>query len=249
MKIHMLAFQCVMAIALSIFSMDVNAQDVHLVGLRAGSSIGSIYYAPKPGGLPLPTGSQVGFLGGAFYRYFYRPHTGFHVELSYIQKGFGQNLDNFTSSPTNLIGKDVEMSINYLQIPAMSSFYIFKGKTKVIVNLGVYVAYALSGNSLRGELDSSGEVVFVNNDLDFSSINLNRLDAGVVGGAAFQRAFDFGILELEFRYSFGLNNIYNQDIETNPFNSQNLAYSFSINYLFQLKKDKSKFNYIVKKKD
>ena len=220
-----------------------------LIGLRGGYSFNTIYFETKSNITDVPVTYLPGFAAGVTFRHFSMPHAGLQVELNYMRRGY--KIDNTSPSIINQNQPYSQMEIDYLQVPFMSSFYIFKGKDKIIFNAGLYVALALNGTKETLTFDPNTPklrdpkkiLTSTSEKIDFNSDEYERFDYGLEGGLGYQRVFPFGVLEVNGRMTWGMGNILNSDKPNNPDNTQNISYNVGIAYLFMVRKKNAKFVY------
>ena len=226
----------------SAFFTDLKAQT--LLGVRGGYSFNSIYYERKFGSPDFPIKNLPGFAGGITFRHFSMPHAGLQLELNYMKRGYKINE---TSRTIQTGANYYQMDINYLQLPFMSSFYIFKGKNKIIAHAGLYLAWALDGSieTITYTKNSTQNAIntYKKESIDFNSKEYDRFDYGLEGGLGYQRVMPFGVMEFNARITWGMGNIKNSDMPNNPDNTQNISYNLGLAYLFMIRTKEAKFVY------
>ena len=191
---------------------------VYYLGLKGGPNFATVDFSSVQRGDPV-TEIKPGFQSGIIFKRIGRPHLGIQLELNYIRKGW----ETVESEEASTI-----YEIYYLEMPLMSHAYIGQGKGKVFLNLGMYANTWLSGtvsNVTAGEKNSE--------ELEFDKDVFNQFDYGIAGGIGLSRDFNFGTLQLEGRYQFGLGNVFQPIVYTREF-SRYQVFTFNLNYLFKL---------------
>ncbi len=175
------------------------------VGLKGGVNITWINYDARFNQKIVEQDFKMGYMGGLTFQYFNQPNIGIQMEVLYIQKGFKTKLDTLENI-------QYERTIDYLSIPMLMHAYIGKKKFNMSIMLGPYISYALSSNEIYTEDNESDRQDYEwNREID------NRFEFGLQVGLGFRNTFNFGVIELEGMYSFGLTSIYKWGaVNSNP---------------------------------
>ncbi|MCG8474726.1 MAG: PorT family protein [Cytophagales bacterium] len=227
-----------------IFGFSANAQ--HFLGIRGGGTLNKLLVFNKQGtqGQYDPTEYRQGFVGGLVYRYVNAPHIGLQAEGLYFRKGYNKKLSDVQKADrTGRIFPTREAIVDYLQMNFLSYIYVFQGPNKVYFTIGPYFGYGLSGTEKVKDYQNGAVIKTENRDIDFSASDYTQLDYGFEFGLGFERAFSFGLIDVDFRYTWGMGNIYNADKPYFPDHTQNQSLNFSVSYLFQIDKKSTKFSY------
>lgn len=119
---------------------------------------------------------------------------GLQAELLYTTRGTKTDYSAFG----NLVNQTVDFRLGYIQLPLMVSFRF--GKSAFEIQAGAYAAYLVSA-----DVKSTGDLGNGSESLDKD--NFNTIDAGLVGGIAFNP----GPLQVGLRYDYGMTKVANSD--------------------------------------
>ncbi len=139
-----------------------------------------------------------GFIGGVVLQYLGEKHAGIQAEMSYSQKGWSEN---DTIGENNL---KYTTRVNYAELAILTHVNIGGGKIRGLLNLGPYMAYALSGTNSVKDMNTESES---SSDFVFDDETDNRLDFGLLAGGGFEYRLSFGKLAVEARYTLGLGDL------------------------------------------
>lgn len=184
------------------------------IGIKAGTSFSQILY-DDTGIRPPVQNYKTGYSGGIILKYFAQPHVGIQAEVNYTQKGWEITQDDNVH----------EKTLNYIEVPVMSNIYLGKKKTQVFINLGPYVSFLISKDDQQTIVNEEGEYIFEDR-------SVSEFDYGISVGGGLNRSFTFGTIQLEGRFSQGLNNIFDRFMSIEQ--SQNQSFNISLAYFFQL---------------
>ncbi|HEX3006925.1 MAG TPA: porin family protein [Bacteroidales bacterium] len=200
---------------LSIFSQGSN-QSVLSIGTKQGVTFSKIIFEP-----PVKQKVTPGYTGGLVIKYVSETHAGIQAEINYSQRGWTEKFDTTNSYKRRL---------NYFEMPILTHFVFGKTSTKVIINVGPNLSY-LSSDKETFKLISAGDTLpYYQRKLD------KEFELGLVGGIGLQKITSIGDFQLEFRFHYGLQNIFSTNKETNLDKSQNQLYAVTLSYFF-FKKD------------
>ena len=199
------------------------------LGFKVGSNFSTLEVYKRPDFRGLDVKQIQGFQYGAIIRYVSEKHAGFHAEILYTQKGWKH------TSLNEAIDTLYERTTGYLEIPVMTHFIIGSKKVRILLEGGLYGAYALSS---KYKIESENENLSGN--YDFVDGIDNRWDYGLIGSAGLQFFFSFGALEAKAFYSYGYGNIFLDKSEAVEI-SQNRVYGLNFSYIYFFgKKDRIK---------
>jgi hypothetical protein len=183
------------------------ADTVKALGVEGGVSIGEFSGGDTEILFGDPT-QRIGFVGGVYFLAIYEGKYGLRLEGLFAQRGARGTISDAISM------SEVEYQLNYIEFPA-TALYMLPVSDKVAFN--AFAGLSL-GFSLKGELvvvsGTPGVPVDVSDDVRFLEF------AGVVGAGL---DIDLGgvILQLNGRYNYGLQTVFDSDRSTgNPSDPQ-----------------------------
>jgi hypothetical protein len=208
----------------------VNAQ--LQVGLQGGSTLSKVSFRYLEDYRLQAINYTQGFAGGIVIKYDNTGHAGLQLEFNLTQKGWSEAQGNSNNDTTKY-----KRTIQYLEMPFLSSFNIGGGKLRAIINIGPYGAYALSSKETLTYIDSglkeSGDYEF-DEDLD------NRIDFGLIAGAGVEYRFPKSTLMAEARMNMGIANILKiRTLEAETSHNQSLYVLIRYVYVFGKRFSKS----------
>ena len=149
------------------------------------------------------TEARVDLFAGAELEYFVSPSVGLSLGMLYAQQG--AELKNY----------DVTWKVDYLNIPIVANFYVWKGLAlKAGLQPGINVSSKLDGSA--GNYHASVNIDDAVNTFDLA------LPLGI--------SYDFGGLVLDARYTLGLTKTF----KDNYLDSKNITFQIGIGYKFNL---------------
>lgn len=157
-------------------------------GLKAGANYSALII-----GIPIQQMSadiEPGF--GLVFNYIDKKTVGIQLELNYVSKSWEENPIGDATFNARL---------NYIEIPILTTLH-FGNKFKFIVNFGPYLAILLNEESNHTVDEASFYFPYYENR------NPRQGDFGMTGGGGLRFQNKLGIFQLEARYSFGFQNIY-----------------------------------------
>lgn len=120
---------------------------------------------------------------------------------------------------------------NYIVMPALAQFRLgFKRILYLHLNAGLYVSYML--NAQHGIM-SNGQ--YDMQPYEIKPLRDNRFDYGIMAGAGFSLDLFFGTLQAEFRYGYGLGDLYNVNYPGNYSQSPASFQSITLSYMYRFK--------------
>lgn len=159
------------------------------MGVKGGLNISNLY-----SGEVSDNNARLGFNAGFIGRALADQPIGLQAELLYSTKG---NKTHY-SGLFGLVDQDVDFTLNYLELPVMAAFRFADNAFEL--QAGGYAAYLLSAS-----VTTSGDLGDGSDELDRD--NFNSIDAGLVGGIA----FNAGPIQVGARYLYGLSTLANSD--------------------------------------
>ncbi|BDC97834.1 porin family protein [Persicobacter psychrovividus] len=213
------------------------AKAQQFIGVRGSGGVSTVNFQNNINNANFFTAFTPAYSGGAFYRIYTGPHAGLQTGLDFTKKGFIQRLPASSTQDTLQAA-----SYTYLEVPLMSSFYFFKGSTKVVLNLGPYFAYQLS-NTQQLVSRSSGDIIS-EGPLDYDDFRDNRFDLGIRAELGLLQSFGPNSLELTGVFSMGLKNIINPDYPSAPLGTLNMYLGIQLAYMFQFDNARERFPFV-----
>lgn len=140
--------------------------------------------------------SKIGFGAGVDVQYFLSDKFAISAGALYSQQGAELDQTWFPGEPKAFDVKD-KISLNYLNIPLMAQYYVYKGlAVKAGVQLGVLLSAKSKGeNPLEGKFD--GDIKEACEKVDLS------IPVGL--------SYDFGNFVVDARYNIGLTGVFKED--------------------------------------
>ena len=187
------------------------------VGLRGGSSLSRVNFEPAPA-QEFVTGYEVGVVS----RFLNTKHLGLQLELNYSKQGFHLY-------PTTTDAYQQEFS--YIQFPLTSFLQMGRGRFKFNVQAGAFVAYAFKKE----------EVLLPTGETEPRFLYAHQEDLpwqyGVLAAAGPAFHFNFGILQLEARFTQHLSDFWKADFSRDDdFDiSQQQIITFGAQWLYTFK--------------
>lgn len=163
-----------------------------LLGLRLGGNMTSISLLPVIADLS----SDFSYGAGLSYVYSNKKNVGIQLELLYTSRKWKETFNDTLDASTDL---------SYVQLPLMTNISLGNGRFKYLINLGTYFAYNIN-KSLKSELPADHEYYESVRDRAERSG-----DFGLIIGAGFRFFSNFGTLQLDARFEYGYQNLYNED--------------------------------------
>ena len=174
----------------------------------------------------------------------------FTADLLFAKKGFSQPTSQETYGNDFLTHNvsDINVSVNYIEIPLLSEFKVKFEKMNVLFGVGPYIAYGIGGK-INLNIESGSTSYNFSDKIYWSkfdwmrSANLNESIVYNLGQSKIQR-FDYGpivrfgveykslVVNAEFQY--GLSNLMYEWSKYESMHNQGLG--LSVKYLFDLKK-------------
>lgn len=203
-------------LSILIFSGTIASAQIYFVGIKAGPTL-SNYKTKTPWKEAQNLGYTFGFVG---YKQI-NANIGIGAELQYIQKGYYHKVCNTITD---------KLKAQYLEVPVMLDYtFIIPGlqNFKLHGNVGVYMAYWLSGKYITEGFDTGGD-----EDFNFSDSDAKRFDFGPNIGARLEYFLKNGSISLDLRYELGIIDLQNK-LNDNT-NNNNRAFIIGVSYMVPL---------------
>ncbi|MCD6250437.1 MAG: PorT family protein [candidate division Zixibacteria bacterium] len=189
-----------------VFAMSASAQDEG-VGLTAKGFKVGLNMANVSGDDVEGTDSKMGIVGGLFFTYNFSSTFALQPEILYTMKGCTMTEE----------GVDVDVKVDYIEIPVLFKFTFGQGTTKPCFFAGPAMAFLMSA-----KMEAMGLSV------DFKD-ETKSMDLGIVFGGGVDFAMGNGTMTFDGRYTMGMSSIddteYDEDIK-------NGVISFMVGYGF-----------------
>ncbi|WP_017731133.1 porin family protein [Nafulsella turpanensis] len=188
------------------------------VGLRGGSSLSRVNFDP-------PTAQEFvnGFEAGLVGRFLNTPHLGLQLELNYSVQGFHL----YPATP-----EAYKREFHYIQLPLTSFLQMGRGRLKFNVQAGAFAAYAFKKTDvLLPAAEAEPRYVYAHQEeLPWQY--------GVLAAAGPAFHFNFGILQLEARFTQHLSDFWEADFSRDDdFDiSQQQTITFGAQWLYTFRK-------------
>ncbi len=167
------------------------------LGAKAGASFSTLLLQEHRNDLFNPRlndETKLGFIVGGIVQFFAQPHAGLQAELNLVQKGWTELLDTTSTFSTTL---------NYLEFPVMTHFYLGKGKTRWHINLGPSIGLLLGYSESEFDPELEDAISF-----RMTEENRKNFSVGIQGGGGINRRTPYGHFQLDFTYSLSFSNIF-----------------------------------------
>lgn len=187
---------CLMLFALMLAPQFIFAQADEIYPRQIGIGIkGGMANSSLSLGMPLPlkqmNSSFVPSYGIIFTR-IDKKYVGIQLEINYITKSWEEN-----PAGDYLFNA----KLNYIEIPMLTTLH-FGNRFKFLVNFGPYLAILINEESSNGITPESPYFPY------YEYRTPRKGDFGIIGGAGFRFINKLGIIQVEARYAYGFQNLY-----------------------------------------
>lgn len=207
-------------ISIILVSIGANAQrhtqSILSFGVNQGVTLSKINFDPIVSQKLYP-----GYTGGIVIKYLSEDHSGIQAEVNYSQRGWNEKFDSI---------QVYKRRLNYLEVPVLTHFTMGSAKTKAMLNVGPNLSFFQSEKEEMKFLESTDIRKYYTRKID------KHFELGLNAGIGLLSETSLGDFQLEFRFHFGLQNIFVTDVRTDMAQSQNLFYGITLTY-FPIKKD------------
>ncbi|NJO69803.1 MAG: PorT family protein [Bacteroidetes bacterium] len=185
------------------------------IGTKHGVNFSQITFEP-----PVDQSYKLGYTGGLVIKYQSDKHAGVQAEFNFSQRGWSESLDS---------GKAYSRTLNYFEIPVLSHFVFGRKNSKIIINLGPNLSFYTSQKEEMKALQSYDMQLYYQRKPD------REFELGLTGGLGYLQKTILGDFQLEGRFHYGLQSVFNNDLSTDLGKSQSLLYSVTLTYFFVVK--------------
>lgn len=146
-------------------------------------------------GIPLPLQQVIGVsvpTYGIIFSRIDKKIVGFQLEINYVTKSWEENpQSDYLFNAT----------LNYIEIPMLTTIH-FGNRFKFLVNFGPYLSILLNEESSSSIAPESSYIPYYENR------SPRKGDFGMIAGAGFRFETKLGLFQLEARYTYGFQNLY-----------------------------------------
>jgi len=171
---------------------DYRFKDNSAFGLKVGGNYSSIALQPNVSSLS----GDFSYSMGISYAFSNKKNVGIQLDLLYNSRKW---IETFNDS------LDVKTDLSYIQLPIITNISIGNGRVKYLINLGTYFAYNIDKN-LNSDLPI--EHPYYESVMDRRE---KKGDFGLIIGAGLRYFSNIGIFQLDGRFEYGYQNIYDED--------------------------------------
>lgn len=196
---------------LLIWFLPLLASGQTFVGLRAGSGASGVSFNPSRDERMLYGTLDAGLL----FRHYKLEYIGFQGEVNLTQRGYRVPLSDFVQ---------YKRKNSYLEIPIFLQGRFHGKKLLAQLQAGCYGAFLLGSSEGYNESGS-----YQMTDYSFNILRDNRFDYGLVGSAGAGINLSYFLLLAEYRFYYGLGDLYRHTYTNNPRQSQQLSQVFGLN--------------------
>lgn len=189
--------------------------DYQGIGVKAGATYYSIALTPAIGDII----SGASWSAGLVYTFTNTKYVGIQLEALLSNRKWKESIDEYSA----------ETELQFAEVPLMTNINLGSGRLKYIINLGTYLAFKVD-KKLTMNLPEDHE--YYQSILDR---NERGSDFGLLIGGAIRYISDIGIFQLDARYAYGYQKMYNE--EASGFRFSNMSgLNVGLIYMLNLKK-------------
>jgi hypothetical protein len=214
-----------------LFSISFFVHGQMLIGVRSGYSTSTVNFLPSQKQQPL---MDVVTDVGIVVKHFDLVYFGFQTEANFTQRGYRLPYND------TLFTKRIN---SYVELPMFMQIRTSRKNLFAHFNVGFYASYLLGaqvGNNEQGD--------YAMQNYRLSVLRDNRFDFGIPGGLGVGYNFGWGTIQADYRYFFGLADLYKHSFEGNPSWSPAATQNASISVLYNFSKQLQKSNELKKSK-
>ena len=190
--------------------------------------------------------NQIGDLGyrpgaviGITARFIAQKHFGLQLEADYLQGGYKEKFDSEASvNNVNFAGAESERETDYLSIPLLAHIY-FGNTNRFIINLGPKIAFKTGSDTKKSFNAEQTAVIAKDNGNDpriNNKIEEKKTDYGLCLGAGYECHLNKVDITAEFRWTYGLQDVYPHS-KTDVFQrSNNQMFQFTLGVMMPVVK-------------
>jgi hypothetical protein len=199
-----------------------DSNDQFYVGINSGTGVSRMNADLTVEGI-LAVSTDYSFLsglnGGLVFLYYSEPNRGIQLELNFTQRGWDELPDsaNFYSR-----------QINYIELPFLSHFDVGKNKTRFFIIGGPTISYSVSE---KETIDIDNEELmkeYYNTGID------NKFALDLTFGIGVNRLTRHGVIQLDFRFSQGMSNLFSENNAPGLQATQNQFLGVKLSYLMNI---------------
>lgn len=200
-----------------------NSNDQFYFGINSGTGVSRMNADLTVEGI-LAVSTDYSFLsglnGGLVFLYYSEPNRGIQLELNFTQRGWDELPDsaNFYSR-----------RINYIELPFLSHFDVGKNKTRFFIIGGPTVSYRVSEKETMPNISSKETMKdYYNTTID------NKFALDLTFGIGVNRLTRHGVIQLDFRFSQGMSNLFSENNAPGLQATQNQFLGVKLSYLMNI---------------
>lgn len=198
------------------------------IGAHGGAMISKVSFSPS-----IPQKWQMGPTFGVSLRYAEERLVGIRAELNFTQRGWSED---FEESPLSYI-----RSLQYISLPIMTHIYFGSSRCKCFFNLGPEFSFLL-GQSTSSNFDYTNPTADKDWPIDkrmteqLTTEVKNKFDYGICVGVGCEYYLKpRNSIYIEFRYYYGLGNIFPSSKADTFGASRNMSVAATLGYNFRIK--------------
>lgn len=212
---------CVFGLLILAYSVQAQKEyrflDYQGLGLKVGGNYSSIGIQPAVADLS----GEMSYNAGLVYTFSNKKYVGIQLELLYSSRKWSETFDDSLKATTEL---------QYIELPIITNINLGTGRMKYMINLGTYIS-AKVGKSLSSELPEDHAQYE-----DLHARSERGSDFGLIIGGGLRYISNVGIFQLDARFAYGYQKIYNEDATGFRFSNMSVA-SVGLIYMINLNKD------------
>ena len=197
-------------------SKEFRFYDYNSFGAKVGAVYSTIGLQPKIGDIS----PELSFNGGLVYIFSNKNNVGIQLEALYSQRKWRESF----------VDGSAITELSYLEIPFMTNIILGNGRFKYLINIGAYMSFLLDK---KLKLNIPYENPYYQSLIDRTE---RKSDYGILVGGALRYISKVGIFQLDLRYAYGFQKLYNEDASGFRFSYMS-GLSMGLIYTFNLKKD------------
>jgi len=191
------------------------------VGVKGGYNFSQMLPDPN-----IDQGLRQGIAGGIVFKEITKPNVGLQAEIMFTQKGWTEEFRLPIGGIAEI--RTAAFRYNYIEVPIMTNIRLGKRRFQYFLNIGPHFSYLLGTDSTINKLPED-EVSF-----RYNEATVVRFEYGASVGVGIAAKIGNGLLQIDGRASYGLNNIIDRDAIGAPLSSQNIVGQVAISYLVNL---------------
>jgi hypothetical protein len=199
------------------------------IGARVGYGVSSVEFVPTQKEKSL---FDDGLDAGISIKFFDLQYVGFQGDLSVTRRGYRKPFeDTLTYKRIN----------SYIELPIYMQVRMENKGLFIHLNAGCYGAFLL--NSVEGD-NRTGSYIMQN--YEFNILRDKRFDYGLIGTAGVGYETPLGVFQIDFRFTWGLGDLYNHEYEGTPGRSPSRIQNLSFSYYWNISKQRKNRENIIR---